>query len=77
MTDQEEEKRVAAAFNSGYLMEQYEPKLFQQIRTDANKPNEFVMYMDMGSRQYQQEQLVQQQKARQQHQRDNKPKHGR
>jgi|GEM_PF-4327920 len=75
MNEQEQEKKVAAAFNAGYLMEQYEPALFQKIRTDANKQSEFVMHMNEGSRKYQKEQMLKQQKATKRQVNTNKPKH--
>lgn len=64
MAEQEEnEAKIAAGFNAGYLMAEHEPGLLQQIITSANKQSEFVNAMEQGQRQQQKEQLIKQQQA--------------
>ncbi|QJD95214.1 hypothetical protein HH214_04635 [Mucilaginibacter robiniae] len=77
MTEQEEEKRVAAAFNAGYTLQQHEPQLLEKITTDANKQSDFVNYMAMGQRQQKKETLIQQQLKIKQTQRNKKQQRGR
>lgn len=45
MAISEEEKRIARAYNVGYVLSAYEPKLLEQIIKN-NKNNEFVKIMD-------------------------------
>ncbi|MFD1258118.1 hypothetical protein ACFQ3S_15020 [Mucilaginibacter terrae] len=45
MAISEEEKRIARAYNAGYVLSAYEPKLLEQIIRN-NKNNEFVKVMD-------------------------------
>lgn len=45
MAISEEEKRIIRAYNTGYTLSAYEPKLLEQIIKN-NKNNEFVKVMD-------------------------------
>lgn len=75
MTEQENEKKIAKAFNEGYIMSKHEPELLSKIFKSNNQSSEYMLAMKAGKKQHDQEKLIQEQQRIKERQMQQRPKH--
>jgi len=69
MTEQEENKLFAKGFNAGYVLNEFEPQLLDDILKSDNKDKAYIQAMTKGKQQHERDMIIEQQqktKAKQQ-----------
>ena len=61
MSEEENEKIIASAFNAGYLMDKHEPQLLDKILKSNNPKSEYIQALASGKKQHEREKIIVQQ----------------
>jgi hypothetical protein len=69
-----EEEKYIAMFNAGYLMQQHEPELLEQILKSNEQKSEYIKALATGKQQRERENIILEQQNVREKQKHRKPK---